>query len=126
MIKRLTAAFSFARNSSQPEREQQNALEAKIAARWVIPLMDGVRAAAGTSRADGDRLPAQRERDVRVSGSALNPGDDVELRIHGADGPEQLRIDRQVGSGAITDNAHFSGQQLLALAAREFGNHLVN
>src|SRR5271167_991685 len=106
MIKRLTAAFSFARNSSQPEREQQNALEAKIAARWVIPLMDAVRAAAGTSRADGDRLPAQGERDGRVSGSARKPGGEGVLRIHGADGGKQLRIDRQVGSGANTDNGN--------------------
>ena len=84
--------MSFVGNPGECEAEQQNALETEIAAGRVIPLVNSVRPAAGAAGADGDRLAAERERNISVGGGALNAGSVAELRIDGANGLQQLRI----------------------------------
>src|SRR6516165_11276693 len=94
---------SLFRDPRKRQGKQQNSLQAKVAARGIVPFVDGVRSAAGTAGADGDGLAAQRQRNVGVGRGALHASAVVEMRIYRADHPKQMRIRGKLCRRTIAD-----------------------
>src|ERR1035437_1312209 len=118
--------ISFVHHSGEREDEQQDALESEVPASRVVPFADGMSAAAAASSANGDRFPAERQWHVGIGGGPVNARCVVELRIHRADGFQQLRLYRQISRRTIADHADLCRQQLLFLVASAIGNHGVH
>src|SRR5712692_11568975 len=53
---------------------EQGSLQTQTAPGGVVPLAQGMSASGSASRADGDGLNAQGERNIGVGGGALEPG----------------------------------------------------
>ena len=71
------------------EEGEEDATEGGLAAGGVVPLGDGVDAAAGAPGAKGDGGDAEREGEVGVGGADADLGAEAEVAIDGVKGVEQ-------------------------------------
>src|SRR5580658_645899 len=87
-------------NSGEGDGGEEQALQAKFAAGGVIPLGGGVRAAAFSAASERNGGDVERERNVRVSGTALQARAIAEEAIHVAQSFEQRGVFRQFSGWA--------------------------
>ena len=85
------------------EEGEEDAAEGSFAAGRVVPLLQGVDAAADSAAADGDGRDAAREWDVGVGGTEAGFGAEGEVPIDGAEGVEEWGVVRERGGGAVAD-----------------------
>src|SRR5262249_19431852 len=84
--------FSFgflSGDAGNAEKGEEGTLKADLAARRVVPLLEGVRAAAVGAGADRDCVDARSERNVCVGGRAFNAGMVSDSLVRGTQGGEQ-------------------------------------
>src|ERR1039457_6750590 len=82
------------------EQGEEDAAERGSAAGGVVPLLQGVDAAAEASGADGDGGDAAGERDIRVGRAEAGFGAQAEMAVDGAEGGEQRGVVGQCAAGA--------------------------
>ena len=85
------------------EEGEEDAAEGGFAAGGVVPLLQGVDAAALASGADGDGRDAARERNVGVGGAEAGFGAEGEVAVDGAEGVEDGGVVGKGGGGAVSD-----------------------
>src|SRR5947209_12444711 len=84
--------FTFAlREADRAEHDEQRAFEARVATARVVPLVERVRVAGRSARADGDGGQAARDGDVRVGRGAVEEGARAE-RARRLDGEAHERV----------------------------------
>ena len=91
------------------EQGEQDAAQGGVAAGGVVPLLQGVDAAAEAARADGDGGDAERERNIGVGRADARFGAQVEMAVDGAKGGEQRRIVGERASGPVADGLNRKG-----------------
>ena len=82
------------------EDGEEEAAEGELAAGGVVPLGEGVDAAAGAAAAEGYGGNTEREGDVGVGGANAGLGAEAEMAVDGADGLEEGGIGTEFGGGA--------------------------
>ena len=87
---------------------EEDAAEGGFAAGGVVPLLQGVDAAAMASGADGDGGDAERERDVGVGGAEAGFGAEGEVAVDGAEGGEEGGVVGEGAGGTVSDG--FDGE----------------
>ena len=70
------------------EEGEEDAAEGDFAAGWVVPLLEGVDAAAEAAAANGYGGDSAGERDVGVGGAEAEFGAEGEVAVDGAEGVE--------------------------------------
>ena len=71
------------------EEGEEDAAEGSLAAGGVVPLPEGVDAAAGAAGAEGDGGDAKREREISVGGADADLGAEAQVTIDGVEGVEE-------------------------------------
>src|SRR5690348_12208135 len=89
--------------SGEGQERQRDSFQADVAVGYVVPLVEGVGATAGTAAADRHGFASEGERDVGVGGGALQARLDAELSVDGAEDLEDARVRRKVGGGTVAD-----------------------
>ena len=85
------------------EEGEEDAAEGGFAAGGVVPLLEGVDAAACASGADGDGGDSEGEGDVGVGGAEAGFGAEGEVAVDGAEGVEEGGVVGEGGGGAVSD-----------------------
>ena len=85
------------------EQGEEDAAEGGFAAGGVVPLLEGVDAAALATAADGDGRNAAGERDVCVGRAEAWFGAQGEVTVDGAEGLEERRVVGKCRSGTVAD-----------------------
>ena len=85
------------------EESQEDAAEGGLAAGGVVPLLEGVNAAANAAAAEGDGGNAAGERDIGVGGAETKFGAEGEMTVYGAEGVEEGRVVGEGGGGSVSD-----------------------
>jgi len=85
------------------EKGEEDAAEGGFAAGGVVPLLQGMDAAALASSSDGDGGDAAREGDVSVGGAEAGFGAEGEMAVYGAEGVEDRGVVGKGRGGAVSD-----------------------
>ncbi len=70
---------------------------------WVVPLLQGMDAAARAAGSDGDGRDVEGKGDVGIGGGEARFGAEGEVAVYGAKGVEQGRVVGKDGSGTVSD-----------------------
>ncbi len=85
------------------EEGEEDAAEGGFAAGGVVPLAEGVDAAADAAGAHGDGGNAEREGEVGVGGADAGFGAEAEMAVDGAEGFEEGGVVGKGGGGSVAD-----------------------
>ncbi len=85
------------------EEGEEDAAEGGFAAGGVVPLGEGVDAAAGAAGSEGEGGDAEGERDVGVGGADAGFGAEAEVAVDGAEGVEEGGVVGEGAGGAVAD-----------------------
>src|SRR5271156_1824165 len=85
------------------EEGEESAAEGGFAAGGIVPLLEGVDAAALASGSDGDGGNSAGEGDVGVGGAEPGFGAEGEVAVDGAEGVDEWGVVGKGGGGAVSD-----------------------
>src|ERR1700693_5689479 len=85
------------------EQGEEDAAEGGLAAGGVVPLLEGVNAAAGASGSDGHGGGVGGEGEGGVGGADAGFGAEVEVAVDGAEAVEQRGVVGERAGGAVAD-----------------------
>src|SRR5215467_2031689 len=105
--------FSFgflSGDAGNAEKSEEGTLKADLAARRVVPLLEGVGAPAVAASADGDCVDARSERNVCVGGRAFNAGMVSDSFVRGTQSGEQEGVRLEFAARAAAEQFDLVGE----------------
>ena len=85
------------------EEEEQGAAEGEVAVCGVVPLFEGVHAAAASTRADGEGGDVEGEGEIGVGRADAGFGGEIEVAVDCAEAEGEGGIFREGAGGTVSD-----------------------